>query len=348
MKTSEKSIRSSISFYFLLIVLFLLFMLMASCKESVVSTELQGKEYFDSSLLNYSDYIQASIPAFGLDSNPLNAQQNRAQFYWYNENPSSIKVNDITNEELKSGDKNSSIEILSVVFNPAEKGVYNSGKLSANLKSNWGGFARALPAEVMKKIQNKNLVIKIWMKIETSSSDAMLNIDLGRISEEIIPNGMLDTEDQNANNLLDEREDTGIDGILNIAEPGYQTGTDPNNDDFSFSSLDFGKINGTEGNSVQIGKSKNYDTEDLNENFAIDFTNDYLSYQIPLDKNKINNSKISENGNSGWIQIKIPIDLPDLKVGTPDRSRVESLRFWITSAENTVRLKIAQIVFDEI
>jgi hypothetical protein len=348
MKTSEKSIRSNISFYFLLIVLFLLFMIMASCKESVVSTEPQRTGYFDSSLLNYSDYIHASIPAFGLDSNPLNAQQNRAQFYWYNENPSSIKVNDIINGDSELGFSNPSVEILNVVFNPSEKGVYNSGELSTNLKSNWGGFARALPADVMKKIQNKNLVIKIWMKIETSPSDAVLNIDLGRISEEIIPNGMLDTEDQNANNLLDEGEDTGIDGILNIAEPGYQTGTDPNNDDFSFSSLVYSKINGTEGNSEQTGKTKNYDTEDLNGNFAIDFTNNYFSYQIPLDINKISSGEICEEGKSGWIQIKIPIDLPDLKVGIPDKNLIESLRLWITNAESIVHFKIAQIIFDEI
>jgi hypothetical protein len=348
MKALGNSIRSNISFYLLLVVLFLLFLTMTSCKENTISTEPQSAEYFDSSLLNYSDYIQASIPAFGLDSNPLNAQQNRAQIYWYNENPSSIKVNDISNEELESGDKNSSIEILNVVFNPAEKGVYNSGELSANLKSNWGGFARALPADVMKKIQNKNLVIKIWMKIETSPSDAVLNIDLGRISEEIIPNGRLDSEDQNGNNLLDEGEDTGIDGILDIEEPSYQTGTDPNDDNFSYSSGSFEKINGTEGNSIQTGKEKKYDTEDLNGNFAIDFSNEYLSYQIPLDKSKINDSKIYENGNSGWIQVKIPVDLPDLQIGIPDKNQTESLRFWITNAESTVHLKIAQIIFDEI
>jgi hypothetical protein len=129
------------------------------------------------------------------------------------------------------------------------------------------------------------------MKIETSSSDAVLNIDLGKISEEIIPNGRLDSEDQNANNLLDEGEDTGLDGILDIEEPSYQTGTDPNDDNYSYSSNDFEKINGTEGNLVQIGKSKSYDTEDLNGNFSIDFTNDYFSYQIPLDKNKISTAK---------------------------------------------------------
>ncbi len=348
MKALGNSIRSNISFYLLLVILFLLFLTMTSCKENAVATEPQSTEYFDSSLLDYSDYIQASIPAFGLDSNPLNAQQNRAQIYWYNENPSSIKVSDITNEVLRSGDKNSSLEILNVVFNPAEKGVYNSGELSANLKSNWGGFARPIPVELMKKIWNKNIVMKIWMKIETSSSDAVLNIDLGKISEEIIPNGRLDSEDQNANNLLDEGEDTGLDGILDIEEPSYQTGTDPNDDNYSYSSNDFEKINGTEGNLVQIGKSKSYDTEDLNGNFSIDFTNDYFSYQIPLDKNKISNGKIYEEGNSGWIQIKIPVDLPDLKIGRPDKNLAESLRFWITNAENTVRIKVAQVVFDEI
>jgi hypothetical protein len=345
MKARENSILSTISFYLLLVILFLIFMTMTSCNENVLSTEPQSLEYFDSSLLNHSDYIHASIPAFGLDNNPISAQQNRAQIFWYNLDSSIISVGDILNSVTKESSQKTSVTILDVVFNPSQKGVYNSGELSTDLKSNWGGFARALPAGLMKKFPNKNFVMKIWMKIETSSLNAVLNIDLGRISEEIIPNGRLDTEDQNANNLLDEGEDTGIDGILNLEEPSYQTGTDPNNDDYSNS---FERINGMEGNSIETDRAKKYDTEDLNGNFAIDFTNDYFSYQIPLDKSKISNGKICEDGNSGWIQIKIPVDLPDLKVGTPDKNQIESLRFWITAAESTVHIKIAQIIFDEI
>ncbi len=118
---------------------------------------------------------------------------------------------------------------------------------------------------------------------------AKLIIDLGQISEDIIPNGDLDQEDQNQNDRLDEGEDVGLDGKTNadeLLEFGDVDGNgDPSNDNFSFplGQSDYSTINGTEGNGKLSDSGLLPDTEDMNKNFTLDKVNSYFRYEIPLD-----------------------------------------------------------------
>lgn len=345
-KSSSASI-SSFSFYALLILSILTFLLMVSCNENPAAAEPQIEGYFDTALLNYENYIYSSIPAFGLDNNPINAQQNRALIYWYNETPPAVSVNQILGYDVKVNSDQFWTTVLDAVYNPSRKGVYNNGTLSPELRANWGGFFRILPDSTIKKFKKKNLVMKIWFKIVDAPEQAQLNIDLGRISEDIIPNGRLDTEDRNQNDLLDQGEDTGIDGIFDVEEPNYNNGNDSDNDDFYLAAGKYEKINGLENNGLS-GERKAPDTEDINRNFTLDKNNDYFSYIIPLQLDKILATKITEVGNNGWVLIKIPVDLPDLKVGSPDNSKIETIRLWITNANQPVHIQMAQIKFDEI
>ena len=81
-------------------------------------------------------------------------------------------------------------------------------------------------------------------------------IDLGRISEDVIPDGKLNTEDLNQNTAIDEGEDVGLDTLSDAREQQLYESTenDPNHDDFSFNGhlkldiLSYKNINGTEGN----------------------------------------------------------------------------------------------------
>lgn len=323
-------------------------MLIISCSEdnSIISPKTEN--YFYADLVDYGGFVQSSIPAFGLNENIITAQQKRAHICWYNLIPSQYLVNDIIADDVKVSPQESLVTVLDVVFNPTQKGIYNNGEISQDLRNNWGGFFRSLPDSIVNKFKNKNLVLKIWLRIENSSSEAMLNFDVGKISEEIIPNGRLDTEDKNANNLLDDGEDTGIDGIFNLMEPAYQSETDPNRDDFSFQHNKFEYVNGLENNKSLLEIKRIYDTEDINGNYALDSANDYFSYKIPLDVNKLVSSRIIEHGKNGWMQLKIPVDLPDVRVGAPDKNMMESMRLWITNAENLVHIQIAEIKFEEL
>lgn len=339
---ANQKINLSISFYFFLFVAF--FLLAISCGTKSGGIEPREAEFFDSLFLKSGYYSFSSVPAFGIDSNPINAQQKRALIYWYNEKYSRGLIDEIFGDNYKPSRAQTSTAILNIEFDPSQKGIYNAGELSKELKENWGGVCRILPDSIKQKFKSKNIVLRMWMKIESISPGAILNIDIGKISEDILPNGRLDTEDKNNNEILDAGEDTGIDGISDLLEPNYQNGDDSNNDNAGT----FGKINGLENNGINNGGNKLPDTEDLNHNSILDSANDYFSYKLPLEKNKILSGNIVETGNNGWMLIKIPVDLPDYKIGSPDKNKIETLRFWFSNAEKPAHIKIAQIEFNSI
>ena len=77
------------------------------------------------------------------------------------------------------------------------------------------------------------------------------------------------TEDKNDNTLVDDGEDTGIDGVRDSGEPNFDSALnpDPSNDNYRFTLTqdpDYSNINGTEGNAVSIDLGRFPDSEDLN------------------------------------------------------------------------------------
>ncbi len=79
--------------------------------------------------------------------------------------------------------------------------------------NSWGGMMRALSPGVFDQSQTK------FIEVMVQGGAGRLHIDLGTISEDIIPNNRLDTEDKIIggirNGILDEdrNEDVGIDGV---------------------------------------------------------------------------------------------------------------------------------------
>lgn len=92
--------------------------------------------------------------------------------------------------------------------------------------TSWGGVQRALSSAYADQTDSRFL--EVWVQGTTGR----LNIDLGYISEDVIPNtdatgnvlnSKMDTEDKRRggflNNLLDEDEDTGLDGMFGNDPP---------------------------------------------------------------------------------------------------------------------------------
>ena len=339
----------SITYYIMLAAAIFFMLILSGCKDQndlILAPE--SNRYFDSSFISYGSYIQSSIPVSILDRVMFN-QDNRALIYWYNISPSDVRVKDILGGDTKVEPDQANVPVLDIVFDPSQNGIYNTASLAANPADNWGGLFRHLPKEISKQAQSKNLVMNIWIKLVDAPANATLFVDLGQISEDIIPNGKLDTEDKNQNGLIDAGEDTGIDGLYDIAEPGYnaQTNPDPNHDDFYYKlNGDYSHVNGLEGNSVSVDLGKLPNSEDINRNFTLDQSNNYYSYLIPLDTNKINQNKIVEHGKNGWFKLKIPVDLPDFKVGNLNKSNIETMRLWIFNVSQKVHIRIAEIKFD--
>jgi cell surface protein SprA len=180
-----------------------------------------------------------------------------------------------------------------------------------------------------------------------------MQIDIGNISEDIIPNGILNTEDKNANGILDESEDTGLDGLYNLYEVSYdpEQNPDPFCDDFVLprnlsNPLDYLNIDGTEGNSIlpEIGKFP--DSEDLNRNNKLDIENHYYSYLVPITLNE-NNFLADYNEESGWGLLKIPLIDYHYTFGDPYSNSMDKIRLWFTSIEDELLINIAEIKFSK-
>lgn len=199
-------------------------------------------------------------------------------------------------------------------------------------------------------------------------STVRLHIDLGVVSEDqrrspgIAANRILDSEDlpprDNQLTVTDNNnEDTGLDGIIDSAEPGDPSlvtavaGTDPGGDDFHSPEVDTSDprhnldpdrwlfINGTEGNKNSLPVP---DTEDLNLNNSLDLQEDYFEYTIDLASSPYLADTVYAPGRSytnngdpipvdnGWRRYRIPItDDQRVKFGSPDLTLARHVRVWL-------------------
>lgn len=286
----------------------------------------------------------------------------KGKSFWYNVLPSITRTEDIWPDKEVST-KDEEVTVLDYVFRPDEKGMYNaSPNLEGNSDKVWGGMMKALSSSSSNLVEEKIEAIEFWINIHEAPQGAILNLDLGQISEDVIPNLKLDTEDSEPyNEIIDEGEDNGIDGLKNVAEPDYDAtnNKDPYGDDFKFVSgginpEDFVNINGTQGNASLSDIGRFPDSEDLNGNKKVDKINSYFRYEIPLDTAKAINpflagggAKKDDGSKSTWYQFKIPLkDFNENKViGSPTFSNVEFIRLWVSGSDQDIRFQITEFNF---
>ncbi len=317
--------------------------------------------------VGYGQWHDMSAPAFqeGVDNYFLKLLwasdttkiKSKARSYWYNPIGGipidAIYGKDAQGKSIKQvGRGQDRIQVLNLNYNPAARGAYNySMNLKQTLltepKKNWGGVMKLLSTSAINLISENVGFIEIWVRVTpgkgTIDSTRKVFIDLGTISEDVIPDGQWNTEDkgQFKNDILAQDEDTGLDGLFNNEEQAKYKDfvdanktlfpdivNDPAGDDFLYSQSDFRYINQTERNSTsEIGRFP--DSEDLNRNSNSDRTNDYYEYELNLDTTDANPLKVG-GGTNGWYQYRIPINTYKYKIGTPDQSNIQYARLWFT------------------
>ncbi|MGE5497894.1 MAG: cell surface protein SprA, partial [Syntrophothermus sp.] len=318
--------------------------------------------------LGYTSWHDLSYPndMKGMSSDPNTIMGYKAKSWWYNITPSDVQTTAIWPQK-KVSKNDRSVTVLDYVFEPSMRGTYNfNTNFVPNSPQNWGGIMKVL-SSTANNLEDENIeFIEFWMQIEGRDpknsvvpSD-ILYIDLGKISEDVIPNNRLDTEDKPAgqgNGLLDNGEDVGIDGQNDDQERAEHKSTesDPAGDDFEFTPVGpdpkngyynsdaYQKINGTENNSKSIEAGKLPDTEDLKNTLTLETVNSYFRYAIPLDTSRANNKYIVGGGNTDakWYQIRIPLKDISGKFGSPSLSVVEYIRLWMNNSAHRVHLRFA-------
>ncbi|WP_428234743.1 cell surface protein SprA [Gracilimonas sp.] len=163
----------------------------------------------------------------------------RSQFSWYTipRNISSILGNargtpeseTTPTEEVFPGKETNNaqdevINTLDVYYNPTERGPYNyntdlRNKLENEPENQWGGMTAALPSGQEDLTQNNIEFIEFWVQPilpggreptaeDLEDYDGKLYIEIGTISEDVVPNFDLNSEDGLANNLENLELDT--------------------------------------------------------------------------------------------------------------------------------------------
>ncbi len=274
----------------------------------------------------------------------------KAKSFWFNELPSTISVEDIWGDRKQTARDDQQVTVLDFIYRPNEVGRYNWYPTIENPRDNWGGMMKPLSSTANNLVEENIEFIEFWLFVGDAPEGAKLKIDLGQISEDLIPNNTLDTEDKNQNDLEEEGEDTGIDGLFNSEEPGYDpvNNTDPSGDDFylDLGANNYERINGSEGNAAfRNAGIKLPDTEDMNRNFTLDRINSYFTYEVPLDTNILDNEYIIGGGIGlqDWYQFRIPLKDYVSTEGSPSLSVVEAIRVWIKDVDQDVYLRFAEM-----
>lgn len=278
--------------------------------------------------------------------------------YWFNITPSRIQVDDIWGKlengepRKKVGQNEQDITVLDFVYQPGERGQYNYNQNYTPSQESWGGMMRVLSSSASNLVEENVEYIEFWVNMWHVPPGAKMYIDLGKISEDVIPNGKIEANTEDfikRNTLIDEGEDVGLDGKADVDEPGYSAANpDPANDNFAyiFGSGDFRRINRPEGNfQLTDAGGRLPDTEDLNNNGSTDLANNYFRYEIPLDT--AGNPYRVGGGypnrfNSPFYQFRIPLKEFKQKIGDPSFSFVEYIRVWVNGVTDSIHLGLTE------
>ncbi len=292
----------------------------------------------------------------------------KGKTFWYQKFVPDVAQVDVYPNRARIQGRNN-INPIRLVFDPTERGIYNPNPefldaknprwndpdsldvraqtqayINENKPKIWGGMMRLL-SPFNTNFDNDNIdYIEIMMRIESYEAGSRMFIDLGQVSEDVIPNQRLNTEDNPPpNNLIDVGEDRGIDTLFNEAERArypepLNREDDPARDDYFF---DFGadrqnqnesqfiRYNNFEGNATQSENGQFPDTEILNKNNGqtISLDNSYFRYEVQLNPNPSTNPQIvGGNPSAGWYQFRIPVRRPDTIVGNPLFTNIQYVR----------------------
>lgn len=300
----------------------------------------------DRSWKDLSPPIEFSLTKINFTPSMLMPYKGKA--FWYNISPSNVVVKDIWGDRKQVARDDQQVTVLDFKFDPSRIGSYNYEPDLSIPEENWGGMMKILSSTANNLLEENIEFIEFWANKIDGPDDMYIFIDLGLISEDIIPNNILDTEDKNRNDLEDQGEDTGIDGLFDFDEPGYNatTNPDPSQDNFYFDLGDgiYDGINLTEGNAeFRNNGIKLPDSEDLNRNFNLDRVNSFFRYKVKLDTNSITNEFITGVGENNWYQYRIPLKEFTEAINGPSLSTVEIIRFFVSGVNQPVHFKFAEM-----
>ena len=144
---------------------------------------------------------RATLGWYSLNINTLRQLEGKARL---NEAVDIVQIREVFPERDTRGEPNQDLATLDFYFDPSERGPYNyTRELDRFLnepKNTWGGMVQRLPEGFndfsLKNIEFVEFIMRPFADgREDTGPDAKLYVDLGSISEDVIPNNRLNNED---------------------------------------------------------------------------------------------------------------------------------------------------------
>ncbi len=326
--------------------------------------DFEGSRVFIPLQTAYSVWKLSSPPAFmpNYTSTPIpeELQNHRGRLSWFNipitaSSNRSVVVTDIWPDRIAARE-DQRVTVLDLDYRPAERGQFNYTPDLATPEQSWAGIMRTLPVNATNLVDGNYNYIELWMRVENGKPQGRLLIDVGKVSEDVLPNGQLNSEDlvlENSirNGILNPGEDVGLDMLTDAQElEQYPAlGPDPSLDNFIYNVNDWTNFNGTQANKDdQAGFTP--DTEDMNNNGILDLNNDYFQYEINIDTTSFaaginRNPYVVGGGTNGWYQFRIPLSDFSHRQGSPSLDNVEFIRLAVTGVSDPTTIRIAEFNF---
>lgn len=323
-------------------------------------------------------------------ASPSIASLFRGKMFWYQYFIPRIPIRDVYPNNSSYVQGRNFLNVLNITFDPYKRGIYNKNPEYLDEKNGnfydpnnryadrdtvkprvWGGMQRLL-SSFNTNFDTENIeYIEIMMRVDAfEPGKSRMFIDFGQISEDIIPDGQLNTEDgitpenSRPNGIIDAGEDVGIDALDNAKEkeqypfPLNQE-DDPSRDDYFFDFNknnvdqemgDFAGYNNFENNSryAEIGQFPDQEILNLNNGQTISLDNSYFSYEVILSQSPDEASKnpqiVGGNPERGWMLYRIPIRKPKNVVGNPLFSNIQYVRIRLQGGYTELSIESWKLV----
>ena len=281
----------------------------------------------------------------------------RGKLIWFNPYEQ-VPIKEIWPEREVNSSVPSNVHVLKMEFEPDAL-----DEINVNDTESWAGLQRYLSAGYSD--QTKAKYLEIWIHVEyTNPTDSVyLHVDLGKVSEDAIPNDTINTEDlpiddlPYGNGILDSGEDSGLDmmkdnsaaalaaggDFWDIDGNGFKNYFEPYSDDnYNYdvsNKKNYSHINGTEGNENDEGERRP-DSEDLDNDGLLDTDEDFFRCTIPL---PLPDTLLAgENDVSTWKLVRFPLKYAEA-FGSASWNQIEYARIWLDHANEPVNVRIATI-----
>ena len=279
--------------------------------------------------------------------NTINRLKGRTWWFWPIVENRPVLIHDITPNK-QTAEPTDQAQVMDIAFDPTRPGIYNPYPEPFTAQypdtDRWGGLMQYAPG--LNVAATNTDAIEMWVHVEgidpSDVNKAVLRFDVGRISEDIIPDKKLETEDKNNNGRYDPGEDVGLDSLTDDQEkalfPNAFDPNDPSNDDYG---VDGEHQSGQENNANDAQAGLKPDAEDLDGNGAVNLDDNYYEYEIPLDLQN-NRFVVGNTPQTGWYQLRIPLANFARIIGVQDSSfsNISYYRFWIKGVQHPVDVQL--------